>query len=135
MSIVGCSFFKRTIMKQLQTFKHALNGIANVFKNEQNFRIHIIATILAIITGILFSIEKTEWMMIIIAISIVTALELINSSIEYLCDFVSQQYHDKIKRIKDASAGAVLISAIGAFVLALVIFIPKVVQLFSEIGN
>ena len=131
MSIVWVFLFNIKQMKQLQTFKHAINGIANVFKKEQNFRIHIIATILVIIAGILFSIDKTEWMMIMIGISIVTALELINSAIEYICDFVSPDYHDKIKRIKDASAGAVLISAIGAFVLALVIFVPRIIEIIK----
>ncbi len=114
----------------MKTFKHAINGIIHVFKREQNFRIHSIATILVITAGILFSIDKTEWMMIVLAISIVTALELINSAIEYLCDFISPDYHDKIKYIKDAAAGAVLIAAIGAFVLALLIFVPKIVNYY-----
>lgn len=113
----------------MKTFKHALNGIIHVFKKEQNFRIHIVATILVITAGILFSIDNTEWMMIIIAISIVIAFELFNSATEYLCDFVSPDYHDKIKRIKDATAGAVLIAATGALILALVIFVPKLIEL------
>ncbi|MCF6365987.1 MAG: diacylglycerol kinase family protein [Bacteroidales bacterium] len=116
-------------MKQLKTFKYALNGIAHVFKKEQNFRIHIIATILVIAAGVFFSIDRTEWMFIIIAINIVLAFELANSAIEYICNFVSPGYSNKIKRIKDVSAAAVLISAIGAFVLALIIFIPKVIEM------
>ncbi len=116
-------------MKNLQTFKHAINGITQVFKKEQNFKIHIIAAILVIIAGIFFSIDKTEWMIIIIAISIVLSFELINSAIEYLSDFVSPDYNEKIKRIKDTSAAAVLISAIGAFVLGLVIFLPKLIEM------
>ena len=73
--------------------------------------------------------------MIVIAISIVTAFEVINSATEYLCDFVSPDYDDKIKRIKDATAGAVLVAATGALILALVIFVPKVLQLYSDIVN
>jgi diacylglycerol kinase len=117
-------------MKNLQTFKHAINGITHVFKNEQNFKIHSIAAILVIIAGFFFSIDKTEWMIIIIAITSVITLELLNSAIEYLCNFVSPDYNNKIKIIKDASAGAVLISAIGAFILGLVIFVPKFILLF-----
>jgi len=113
----------------MKRFKYAIDGIIHVFKKEQNFRIHIIAAILVIIAGIFFSIDKTEWMIIIIAITIVTAMELANSAIEYLSNFVSPDYSDKIKRIKDASAGAVLISAIGAFILALVIFLPKFIDM------
>ncbi len=117
-------------MKNLQTFKHAINGITHVFKNEQNFKIHSIAAILVIIAGFFFSIDKTEWMIIIIAITSVITLELLNSAIEYLCNFVSPDYNNKIKIIKDASAGAVLIAAIGAFILGLVIFVPKFILLF-----
>ena len=112
----------------MQTFKHALNGIIHVFRKEQNFRIHIIATILVITAGILFSIDKTEWILIVISVSLVTALEMINSSLEYLCDFISPDYNEKIKLIKDASAGSVLIAAIGAIVLALIIFLPEIIQ-------
>lgn len=115
----------------MKRFKHAVNGIFHVFKNEQNFKIHILATILVISAGVFFSIDKTEWMIIIIAISIVLTSELINSAIEYLSNFVSPNFHDKIKIIKDASAGAVLISAIGALVLALVIFVPKIIEIFK----
>ncbi len=113
----------------MKRFIHAANGIIYVFKKEQNFKIHIAATILVIAAGIIFSVEKTEWLAIIIAIFIVLAAETINSAVEYLCDFVSPDYHDKIKIIKDVSAGAVLISAIGAFILALVIFLPKIFEL------
>ena len=113
----------------MKRFIHAVNGILYVFKKEQNFKIHTFATILVIAAGIIFSISKTEWIMIIIAVSIVLAAELINSAIEYLCNFVSTDYNDKIKIIKDTSAAAVLISAIGAFVLALVIFVPKFIEI------
>ncbi len=113
----------------MKRFIHAANGIIHVFKKEQNFKIHIIAAILVIAAGFIFSAGKTEWLAIIIAICIVLTTELINSAIEYLCDFVSPDYHDKIKIIKDVSAGAVLISAIGAFILALVIFLPKIFEL------
>ena len=117
-------------MKHLQTFKHAINGLTQVFKKEQNFKIHSIAAILVIIAGFFFSIDKTEWMIIIIAISIVLSFELINSALEYLSDFVSPDYNNKIKIIKDVSAGAVLIAAIGAFIIGLVIFLPKFILLF-----
>ena len=113
----------------MKRFKHAINGIIHVFKNETNFKIHILATISVILAGIYFSIDKTEWLIIILAICLVMSFEIINSALEYLSDFVSEDYNDKIKIIKDASAGAVLISAIGAFVLACIIFIPKVISI------
>jgi diacylglycerol kinase len=109
----------------MKRFIHAADGIIYVFRNEQNFKIHFVAAILVITAGFLCNINTTEWLFIIVAITIVTALELINSAIEYLCNFVNPSLHEKIKRIKDASAGAVLIASIGSLIMALVIFLPK----------
>jgi len=114
----------------MKRFKYALQGIVHVFKNEQNLKIHFLTAIFVIVTGIFFSIDKTEWLIIIIAITSVITLELLNSAIEYVCNFVSPEYHEKIKIIKDVSAGVVLISAIGAFIIGLVIFLPKIILLF-----
>jgi len=114
----------------MERFKYALHGIAHVFKNEQNFKIHFLTAIFVIAASIFFKIDQTEWLIIIIAITSVITLELLNSAVEYVCNFVSPEYHEKIKIIKDASAGAVLITAIGALIMGLVIFLPKVILLF-----
>ncbi len=109
----------------MKTFKHAFKGIIHVFKNERNFKIHILATIAVIIAGFVFKISPAEWLAVIIVIASVTAFEMLNSAIEYISDFVSPDYNEKIKIIKDVSAGAVLISATAALLTACIIFIPK----------
>lgn len=113
----------------METFRNAFKGIAHVFKNEFNFRIHIIATISVIAAGLIFEINKAEWLSLIIVISMVNASEIFNSAIEYISDFISPNYNEKIRIIKDVAAGAVLLTAIGAFVLACVIFIPKIIDM------
>jgi len=112
----------------MKRFKFAFNGIINVFKNEQNFRIHAVSAVFVIIAGFIFSVNKTEWTILIIAISMTASFEMINSALEYLSNFVSPGYDNKIKIIKDAAAGAVLISALGAFILACIIFLPKIIS-------
>ena len=56
-------------------------------------------------------------------------LEMINTSIENMADFVSKEYHDLIKKTKDLAAGAVLIGAIAAAITGLIIFVPKIIEL------
>jgi diacylglycerol kinase len=53
----------------------------------------------------------------------------INSAIENLADFVSPEKNDQIKKVKDLSAGAVLIGAITALFIGLIVFIPKLITL------
>jgi diacylglycerol kinase len=68
---------------------------------------------------------NTEWCWIIIAIALVFITEMLNTSIEFLTDLVSPNYHPLAKNTKDVAAGAVLVAAIIAIILGLMIFLPK----------
>jgi diacylglycerol kinase len=57
-------------------------------------------------------------------------MELINTGIEYLCDFIHPEKHDAIKKIKDISAAAVLISSIISLVIGILVFLPKILDKF-----
>lgn len=122
-----------SINKLISSFGHAIRGIKTVFKTEQNFRIHTIATLLVLLLSRLLKISKQEFILIILCIASVMVTEILNTAIEKLCDFVSPQYHDKIKTIKDMSAGAVLLMSITALIIGLTIFIPKIFQFLEKI--
>ncbi len=96
------------------------------FKEEPNFRIHVVATIMVIAAGLYFKLSTTEWLAIVIVIGLVLLTELLNTVIENIADFISPERHEKIKTIKDIAAAAVLISAIVALIVGLLIFIPKI---------
>ena len=117
---------KFSIIKRLKSFAFALNGLKILILEEHNARIHLVAAILVIISGILLKISNAEWVAVTFSIGLVFALETINSAIENLADFVSPEKNDQIKKVKDLSAGAVLIGAIAALVNGLIIFIPKI---------
>ena len=117
---------KFSIRKRLGSFKYAINGLRILFKHEHNSRIHIFAAICAIILGLVLNVSNVEWIAIVLVIGFVFSIELINSSIEYLTDFISPNYHEIIKKVKDLSAAAVLMSAIVSMVTAFIIFIPKI---------
>ena len=65
-------------------------------------------------------------MMCVLAIVLVIAGEIFNTSIETIVDMVSPQKNEKAKLVKDISAAAVLVLAIGALIIGLIIFIPKI---------
>jgi len=61
-------------------------------------------------------------------------MEMINTALEAIGDEVAQgSYKDLIKVSKDVAAGGVLTSAISALVLAVVIFLPKMLRIFGLI--
>lgn len=117
---------KFSIKKRLESFYYAWNGIKILIKEEHNARIHLFATFLAISLGIYFSLSSVEWICLVLTIGLVISLEAVNSAIENIADFISPEWHEQIKKIKDLSAGAVLIAAIAAFFVGLILFLPKV---------
>lgn len=117
---------KFSIINRLLSFKHAFNGLSILIKEEHNARIHLVASIGVIIACLVFKISLYEWIAIIFAVGLVFCLEIINSSIENMADFISPEKHEMIKKIKDLSASGVLISALTALIIGLIIFLPKI---------
>ncbi len=113
-----------SIGDRIKSFKFAIKGIFSFFKTEHNAWIHLLATIVVIASGFVFKINNTEWCWIIVAIALVIITEMINTAIEILCDIISKEIDPQIKKIKDISAGAVLIASIAAIVIGLIVFIP-----------
>jgi len=56
--------------------------------------------------------QKVDLLLILIATGFVLVTEIVNSSIEALCDFVEERHNEKIKIIKDIAAAAVGISIV-----------------------
>ena len=113
-----------SFIARIKSFRYAFAGIAVLIKTQHNARIHLIATTLVIGGGLFFQINYIEWCLIILAIMAVWISEALNTAIEFLCDIASPTAHPLIKQSKDLAAGAVLISAAGAMIIGLIVFMP-----------
>jgi len=119
-----------TFRKRIKSFQFAFNGIKLLITKEHNAWIHCFAAVCVLIAGALLGLSRMEWIAVVVVIGAVLAAEAVNSSIEALADLVSPEYNEAIKRTKDLAAGAVLIMAIAAAIVGLIIFIPKIMDLF-----
>lgn len=117
---------KKGLRRFANSFSYALDGLKYAFKYEQNLIVHIIATVLVIVFGIIFHLSVIEWALCVLAIGLVIATELINTSIEAVVDLVSPEYSNLAKIAKDTAAGAVLVFSITAIILGLIVFVPKI---------
>jgi len=115
----------------IAAFRYAANGILWFFKLERNAKIHFVCTILVMVTGIGLSVNRTEWLLLTFAIILVWVVEMLNSAIELLCDFVQPERHASIKIVKDLAAGAVLLAAIGSLIIGGVVFLPKIYEVLK----
>lgn len=112
----------------VKSFSFALRGIGEALKTERNIRIHSMMTVVVILLGIYVSLNRLEWLFILLAITGTIALELVNSAIERVVDLVTEEYHPLARQAKDIAAGAVLLYAIFSVIVGIVIFLPKLIS-------
>jgi diacylglycerol kinase (ATP) len=121
---------KFNLKKFLRSFGYAFSGIRELFKSEQNARIHLLISIGVVLAGFFLKISPVEWCIILLCIALVTAAEAFNTVLEKLTDHNFPQYHETARVVKDIAAGAVLICALMAACCGIIIFLPKLVVLF-----
>lgn len=115
--------YKRTLV---QSFKLAFEGLMFVFKTERNMKVHLVFAILAVVCSLAFKISPIEFVFVIFSIALVLIAEAANTAFELLLDFVhGDKYHPDVKLLKDITAGGVFIAALNAFVIGLIIFVPR----------
>lgn len=119
-----------TLSARLKSFAHAFNGIIIMVKSQHNAWIHASATILVCIVGLCFGLTASEWCWVVLAIAVVWMAEALNTSLEFLMNAATPEYHPLVEKAKNVAAGAVLISAIGATIVGLIVIGPYVLRLF-----
>lgn len=118
------------IRKQSLSFRHALEGLKWVLKTQPNFRIHIFLSALSLLGGWYFEISYVEFLIILTLIFIGLVIEAINTGIEETIDALNKDWSHEVKIAKDVSAASMLIFALGSTIIAVVIFVPRILALF-----
>ena len=117
--MTGFSFTERG-----RSFRHAFSGFGFMLRTQHNAWLHAIATLLVIVAGLTLGLSLSDWKWLLLTIALVWGAEAMNTAFEHLCDVVSPQQRDSVRRAKDVAAGAVLICAAGAAAMGALIFGP-----------
>lgn len=110
-----------------KSFAYAFKGLGFALK-ERNFKIHILAAVLVVISGRYLKISHSEWVVLLLCIGGVMSLEIINTAIENLVDKISPERNETAGKIKDLAAGAVLVFSIISAIIGLMIFLPYILN-------
>ena len=112
------------------TFKNARKGMRIVLKSERNIRIHFIAAVFVLVLGFVLEFSALKISVLLLAIGLVVAAEMLNSAIEFSLDAIFRNRYSKmVGMAKDISAGAVMFVTIIAVIIGGLIFIPEIVAL------
>lgn len=93
-------------------------------RTQPNFLVHLAAMCVALVAGAALRLSPPELAIIVLTVVVVLAAECVNTALEALCDVASPDYHPLVKRAKDVAAAAVLVAALGAVVIAVLLFAP-----------
>ena len=105
---------------------YAYRGIHQFLKTEHNACLHALASLLVIALGLILRVDKTEWMLLLLAMGLVWVAEIMNTAIEKLVDGVATVRNAQWAYVKDAAAGGVLIAALTAFIIGAAVFLPRI---------
>lgn len=106
------------------SFKYAFEGLWQAFREQPNLKFHFLAAGVALLLGYIFQISSRDWLIVIFISGLVISLELTNSAIEEIVDYLIPQINPVAKKVKDIAAAAVLVASITAAIIGVIIFLP-----------
>lgn len=116
----------------LESIQNALRGIYHILTNHRNARLIFLAAIFALVCGLYLGISKLEIFVLSVAIMVVFLAEVINTLIEDLSNLITEEFHPKIRVIKDVAAGVVLVAVLFAGVLGFFVFLNRIILLWQK---
>jgi len=109
----------------IESFNAAIEGFFYVVKSQRNMRIHFLVALFVLLLGIYLNFLRIELILLCITVSIVLITEMINTAVEILLDYIHAPHSHWVKRVKDISAGSVLIAALNAVIVGYFLFIKN----------
>lgn len=115
-----------------KSFGYAAQGILLAFRNELNMRVHCGVAVFVVLLAAWFRVSAADWLILLLAITLVLGAELINTAIESVVDLVSPDIHPLAKAAKDTAAGAVLLAAVFAVISGVYVFYHPVMDWIAD---
>lgn len=108
--------------KQLKSFGFAIRGFVGAVCDEGHLRFHLVAAVYVLVFSLFYHFSAAQTAALVVLIASVIAAELFNTAIENVCDAITKEQNEYIKRAKDISAGAVLVLSVAAVIVAVIFF-------------
>jgi diacylglycerol kinase (ATP) len=108
------------------SFNYAIEGLKHSLKTQRNMRIHLAAGIFVIALGMILSLDRVDFILLLSAVTLVLVTEMFNTAIELAVDIFTKEFHHMAKMAKDIAAGCVFITAVYAVIVGYLIFFRTV---------
>ena len=123
-------FKKKSLKRFVLSFKYCFEGMRYAFYHEQNIFVMLIAGIIALVLGILLKVSYMESLVLVSLIGVTLAFEMINTAVEACVNLVTHEIREDARHAKDCASAAVGILSVFDLIVGIMIFVPKIVDLF-----
>lgn len=115
--------------KFLKSVVYASNGIVKAYRQQRNLKVMAVVSILTVIFSWVLGLSINQFYIVLLCNAIAHGAELLNTSIEYLCDHIHVGYHKDIEAVKDISAGATLMIVMVCVLIGFMLFAQAILAL------
>jgi diacylglycerol kinase (ATP) len=117
----------------LQSFNYAFQGMVAAVRHQRNMRIHMLLGFLVLILSMFLDLTRLQLAIVFVSVAFVFITEMINSAIEAVVDMITDEFDPRAKHAKDLAAGAVLVAAVNALIVAYLVFADRLTHVSLDL--
>lgn len=117
----------------VDSFNAAIEGFLHVIRTQRNMRIHFAIGVLVLLAGIYFNFSRMEMVILCLTVGFVLVSEMFNTVVEFLLDRLIESHDEKVRVIKDISAGTTLVASVISVIVAYFLFFKSTI--FTEFNQ
>lgn len=116
---------RRSVLNFFASVRYALEGFFAAVRHEPSFREGLIFCLLLTPLAIILPVNAVSTALMIGSLILILVVELLNSAIELVIDYVRPEQHPLAKRIKDMASAAVFLSYVNSFAVWVIMLWPS----------
>jgi diacylglycerol kinase (ATP) len=116
---------RRSFRNFIASVRYSVEGFFAALKHEPSFREDLIFAVLLVPLAIILPVNAVSTALMIASLILILIVELLNSAIEWIIDYLRPERHPLAKRIKDMASAAVFLSYINCIVVWVIMLWPS----------
>lgn len=116
---------RRDFRNFIASVRYSIEGFMAAVKHEPSFREDLLFAILLVPLAVWLPVNAVSTALMIASLFLIIIVELLNSAIEWIIDYLRPERHPLAKRIKDMASAAVFLSYLNCITIWAIILWPS----------
>jgi diacylglycerol kinase (ATP) len=116
---------KRNLRNFVASIRYGVDGFSAAFRHEPSFREDLLFALMLTPVAVILPVNAVSTAVMIGSLFLIIIVELLNSAIEWVIDYLRPEVHPLAKRIKDMASAAVFLAYIHCIVTWTILLWPS----------